>query len=141
MCPCWEDVLVVERDELALQDILYAGDKLLKDFPHYHSILVKDWSSDEDSYVVLVACKAYQFAMERWVDGVEVGIFTHLLLCLLGSSYCNAEMTYEGLLHAFDRSLHQTPVVARKHREVPASAAYIWLSKMCQPHMAIRQSD
>ncbi len=81
------------------------------------SILAKDWLPDEESHVVLAACKEYQFAMERRVDGVEVGIFTHSLLRLLRSGFCTAETTYDDLLRGFDWSPYQTPVVAGKYRD------------------------
>ncbi len=108
-------------ESATLRDMLYAGDKLLRDLPGYRSILEKDWSPDDKSHVVLAACEAYQFAKERWIneeDGsrVCVGVFTHSLLRLLRSGHCKAETTYADLLHGFDESSLQTPVVAGIHR-------------------------
>lgn len=100
-----------------LLDMLHTGAQILRDFPGCSSILAKDWFPDEESHVVLAACKEYQFAMERRVNGVEVGIFTHSLLRLLRSGFCTAETTYNDLLRGFDWSPYQTPVVAGKHRD------------------------
>ncbi|KAK0184134.1 caspase domain-containing protein, partial [Armillaria mellea] len=102
-------------ERATLRDMLYAGDKLLRDLPGYRSILEKNWSPDEESHVVLAACEAYQFAKERWIDEedgsrVRSGVFTHSLLRLLRSGYCKAETTYADLLHGFDESSLQTPV-------------------------------
>ncbi len=115
-----------------LRDMLHAGEKNLRDIPGCSSILAKDWFPDEESHVVLAACKEYQFAKERRVDGVEVGIFTHSLLRLLRSGYCNAETKYTDLLPRFDQSFSQTPVVAGKHRD-----ARLWYGCITQDKLLI----
>ncbi|KAK0462291.1 GMC oxidoreductase-domain-containing protein [Desarmillaria tabescens] len=104
-------------ERASLRDMLHAGEKNLEDFPGCPSILSKDWYPDEGSHILLAACEVYQYAKERWVDGVQVGIFTHSLLRLLRSGYCNAETTYLGLTDGFDKSYHQTPVIAGTHRD------------------------
>ncbi len=113
-------------ESATLRDMLYAGDKLLRDLPGYRSILEKDWSPDDKSHVVLAACEAYQFAKERWIneeDGsrVCVGVFTHSLLRLLRSGQCSAETTYMDLCDGLDESPLQTPVIAGKYRH-----AHLW---------------
>ncbi|KAK0475379.1 hypothetical protein IW261DRAFT_1493820 [Armillaria novae-zelandiae] len=112
-----------------LRDMLYAGDKLLRDRPGYRSMLEKDWSPDEESHVVLAACEAYQFAKERWINEdngsrVCVGVFTHSLLRLLRSGQCSAETTYVVLCDGLNESHLQTPVVAGKYRH-----ARLWYQK------------
>ncbi len=115
-----------------LRDMLYAGEKLLRDIPGYRSILAKEWSPDEDSHVILAACKSYQFAKERWMDGeggsrMCVGIFTHSLVRFLRSSYCCAETTYADLRRGLDESPLQTPVVAGTHQH-----ARLWYQRPIQ---------
>ncbi|PBL04310.1 hypothetical protein ARMGADRAFT_1004895 [Armillaria gallica] len=109
-----------------LKDMLLAGDKKLRDYPGYQSILSKDWYPDMDSHVLLAACKAHQFAKPKMVEGKDgakgyIGIFTDSLVRVLRSGYCTRETTYADLVHYFDQTLHQTPVVAGKRRD-----ARIW---------------
>ncbi|SJL17883.1 uncharacterized protein ARMOST_21450 [Armillaria ostoyae] len=112
--------------QATLRDMLLTRENNLMKFPGCPSILTKDWHPNMDSHVALVACKAYQFAKETWVDGVDgsrvcVGVFTHSLVRLLRSGYYKAETKYEDLLLGFDKSSHQTPVVVGRHRD-----ARIW---------------
>ncbi|SJL17885.1 uncharacterized protein ARMOST_21452 [Armillaria ostoyae] len=109
--------------QATLRDMLLTGEKNLMKFPGCPSILTKDWHPNMDSHVALTACKAYQFAKEKWVDGVGgsrvcVGVFTHSLVRLLRSGYYKAETKYEDLLLGFDKSSHQTPVVVGRYRDV-----------------------
>ncbi len=105
-----------------LMDMLLAGDKKLRDYPDYQSILSKDWYPDMDSHVVLAACKAYQFAKPKRVreeDGAEghIGIFTDSLVRALRSDNCMRETTYADLVRFLDQTPHQTPVVAGKRKD------------------------
>ncbi|KAK0505480.1 hypothetical protein EDD18DRAFT_338974 [Armillaria luteobubalina] len=116
-------------ERATLRDMLYAGDRLLRDRPGYRSISEEDWSADEESHVVLAACEAYQFAKERWIDEEDgsrvcVGVFTYSLLCLLRSGQCSAETTYADLCSGLDGSHLQTPVIAGKYRH-----ARLWYQK------------
>ncbi len=54
-----------------LEDMLLAGEKILGGYPGYRSILSKDWYPDMDSYVVLAACKDYQLAKPKMVEGKD----------------------------------------------------------------------
>ncbi|KAK0444184.1 hypothetical protein EV421DRAFT_497062 [Armillaria borealis] len=105
------------------QDMLLTGDKNLRHYPGYQSILSKDWYPDMDSHVVLAACKAYQFAKSKQVEGKAgeagyIGIFTDSLVRVLRSGYWKKETTYADLIHCFDKTSHQTPVVAGKFKGV-----------------------
>ncbi len=109
-----------------LQDMLRTGDKNLRHYPGYQSIMSKDWYPDMDSHVVLAACKAYQFANSKKVEGKAgeagyIGIFTDSLVRVLRSGYLKKETTYADLTHYFDMTAHQSPVVAGKHK-----GARIW---------------
>lgn len=112
--------------QTTLQDMLLTGEKYLRHYPGYRSILSKDWYPDMDSHVVLAACKDYQFAKARKVkqkDDVEeyVGIFTSSLLHALRSGHWRKETTYADLVDSLDKTNHQTPVVAGKRK-----AARLW---------------
>ncbi|PBK62769.1 hypothetical protein ARMSODRAFT_1024541 [Armillaria solidipes] len=109
-----------------LEDMLLTGDKNLRHYPGYQSILLKDWYPDMDSHVVLAACKAYQFAKPKAVEGKDgevgyIGIFMDSLVRVLRSGYWKKETTYTDLVHCFDKTSHQTPVVAGKYK-----GAHIW---------------
>ncbi|SJL17896.1 uncharacterized protein ARMOST_21463 [Armillaria ostoyae] len=104
-----------------LQDMLLTGEKYLRHYPGYRSILSKDWYPDMDSHVVLAACKEYQFAKAIKVkqkDGVVeyAGVFTNSLLRALQSGHWRKETTYADLVESLDKTPHQTPVVAGKHK-------------------------
>ncbi|KAK0218535.1 hypothetical protein EDD85DRAFT_780884, partial [Armillaria nabsnona] len=106
-----------------LQDMLLTGDKNLRHYPGYQSIMSKDWYPDMESHVVLAACKAYQFANSKKVEGKAgeagyIGIFMDLLVHVLQSGYLKKETTYADLAHYFDMTAHQTLVIARKHKGV-----------------------
>ncbi|PBK67788.1 hypothetical protein ARMSODRAFT_958811 [Armillaria solidipes] len=108
--------------QATFQDMLLAGDKILRGYPDYQSILSKDWCPDMNSHVVLAACKDYQFAKAKKVkgeDGAEgyIGIFTDSLVRALQSGYYTRETKYTDLVHCFDQTPHQTPVVAGEHRD------------------------
>ncbi|SJK99314.1 uncharacterized protein ARMOST_02607 [Armillaria ostoyae] len=109
-----------------LEDMLLTGDKNLRDYPGYQSILSRDWCPDVDSHVVLAACKVYQFAKVKEVEGKAgeagyIGIFTDSLVRVLRSGYLKKETAYADLVHCFDKTSHQTPVVAGTHKD-----AHIW---------------
>ncbi|KAK0431410.1 peptidase C14, caspase domain-containing protein [Armillaria borealis] len=101
------------------QDMLLAGEKNLKDYPGYRSILSKNWSPDMDSHVILTACEDYQFAKEKRVegkDGGHIGVFTDSLVRVLQSSYITEDTTYVDLINALSTSVYQTPCVYGKSK-------------------------
>ncbi|KAK0475638.1 caspase domain-containing protein [Armillaria luteobubalina] len=106
----------------SLSNMLDAGEKNLMHYPGYRSILAKDWFPDMDSHVALAACKDYQYARAKRVkraDGtVEgyIGIFTDSLVRVLRSGLYQKETTYAHLVRYLDKTSHQTPVVAGKHK-------------------------
>ncbi|PBK64974.1 hypothetical protein ARMSODRAFT_940725 [Armillaria solidipes] len=105
-----------------LQDMLLAGDKTLKHYPGYRSILSKDWYPDMKSHVVLAACKEHQYAKEKKVkreDGMAgyIGSFTDSLLRVLRSGYWRKQPTYADLIHSLDKASRRTPVVAGKYKD------------------------
>lgn len=105
-----------------LQDVLVAGENKLMNYPGYRSILSNDWYPDMDSHVVLAACKDYQYVKAKKVkqeDGTEgyIGIFTESLVRVLRSGHCKKETTYADLVRCLDKTSHQTPVVAGKHKD------------------------
>ncbi len=107
-----------------VQDMLLAGEKNLKDYPGYRSILSKNWSPDMDSHVILTACEDYQFANEKKVegkDGGHIGVFTDSLVRVLRSGYITEDTTYVDLIVALGSSVYQTPGVYGKSR-----GARIW---------------
>ncbi|KAK0475384.1 caspase domain-containing protein [Armillaria novae-zelandiae] len=85
-----------------LTDMLHVGHKFLKDLPGYRSILDPNWTGDEESHVLLAACKADQVANEMWMDKED------------GSPI--AETTYVDLLDRLGSSRGQTPVIAGRYR-------------------------
>ncbi|PBK94318.1 hypothetical protein ARMGADRAFT_1062554 [Armillaria gallica] len=101
-----------------LEDMLLVGEKNLKHYPGYRSILAKDWLPDMSSHVVLAACRDYEYAKAKAVkraDGTVagyIGIFTDSLVRVLRSGYWKKETTYAELVHCLDKTSHQTPVVA-----------------------------
>ncbi|KAK0467507.1 hypothetical protein IW261DRAFT_1519662 [Armillaria novae-zelandiae] len=105
-----------------LQDMLVAGENVLKHYPGYHSILAKDWLPDMTTHVVLAACEDYQYAKAKKVrrqDGTVVGyigIFTDSLVRALRSGHWRKETTYVDLLRCLDKTSSQTPVVAGEHK-------------------------
>ncbi|SJL17892.1 uncharacterized protein ARMOST_21459 [Armillaria ostoyae] len=104
-----------------LQEMLVAGEKNLKRYPGYRSILGNDWLPDMDSHVVLAACTDYQYAKVKKVqreDGTAgyIGIFTDSLVRVLRSGYWKKETTYADLVHCLDKTSQQTPVVAGKYK-------------------------
>ncbi|PBK65035.1 hypothetical protein ARMSODRAFT_917952 [Armillaria solidipes] len=106
------------------QDMLLAGEKNLKDYPGYRSILSNNWYPDMDSYVILTACEDYQFAKEKRVegkDGGHIGVFTDSLVRVLQSSYITEDTTYIDLIVALGSSVYQTPCVYGKSK-----GARIW---------------
>ncbi len=105
-----------------LQDMLVVGEKNLKCYPGYRSILAKDWLPDMNFHVVLAACRDYQYAKAKKVkqeDGTVgyIGIFTDSLVRVLRSGYLKKATTYADLVHWLDKTSHQTPVVAGKHKD------------------------
>ncbi|KAK0222982.1 hypothetical protein EDD85DRAFT_941300 [Armillaria nabsnona] len=52
-----------------LEDMLLTGNNNLKDYPGQQSIFSRDWCPDKDSHVVLAACKPYQFAKAKEIEG------------------------------------------------------------------------
>ncbi|PBL04267.1 hypothetical protein ARMGADRAFT_1022721 [Armillaria gallica] len=109
-----------------LKDMLLTGDNKLRSYPGYQSILSKDWYPDMGSHIILVACKAHQFAKLKMVEGKDrvkgyIGIFMDSLVQVLWSSHCMRETMYADLVHYLDQTLHQMPVIAREHRD-----ARIW---------------
>ncbi|KAK0195810.1 caspase domain-containing protein [Armillaria mellea] len=65
-----------------LQDMLLAGEENMKNHPGYRSILSKNWCPDMDCHVILTACKEFQFASEKRVEGKDggyIGFFTESL--------------------------------------------------------------
>ncbi|PBL04262.1 hypothetical protein ARMGADRAFT_1096472 [Armillaria gallica] len=108
------------------QSMLLAGDKTVRGFPGYRSVLLKDWRADMNSHVLLAACKDYQFAKLKVVKGKDgakgyIGIFTDLLVHALRSGSCTRETTYIDLVCCLDQTQYQTPVVAGSHNH-----ARIW---------------
>ncbi|PBK83786.1 hypothetical protein ARMGADRAFT_1067682 [Armillaria gallica] len=108
------------------QEMLLTGDRNLRHYPGYQSILSKDWYPDMDSHVVVAACKAYQFAKSKKVEGRAgevgyIGIFTDSLVRVLQSGHWKKETTYADLVRCFDKTSHQMPVVAGTHK-----GARIW---------------
>ncbi|SJL17887.1 uncharacterized protein ARMOST_21454 [Armillaria ostoyae] len=114
-----------ETRRATLEDMLLARESYLKRYAGYRSILSKDWYPDMDSHVALAACKEYEFAKEKKVQGkggvVEyIGIFTHSLVRVLRSGYLSKETTYADLPSGLDECCHQTPVVSgrQKHARI-----------------------
>ncbi|KAK0193379.1 caspase domain-containing protein [Armillaria mellea] len=106
---------------MSVQGMLRAGEKILKGYPDYRSILSNDWAPDMGSHVVLAACEAHQLAMSKMVerkDGAEeyIGIFTDSLVRALQSE-CSRETTYADLVRHLVIPPHQTPVVAGKRKD------------------------
>ncbi|SJL17914.1 uncharacterized protein ARMOST_21484 [Armillaria ostoyae] len=104
-----------------LQEMLVAGEKNLMHYPGYRSILAKDWLPDMSSHVILAACRDYEYAKAKKVkqeDGTEgyIGIFTDSLVRVLQSDYWKKETTYADLVHCFDKTSQQTPVVAGNYK-------------------------
>ncbi|PBK64976.1 hypothetical protein ARMSODRAFT_449442 [Armillaria solidipes] len=104
-----------------LQDMLFAREKNLKNYPSYRSIFTKDWQPDMNSHVVLAACRDYQYAKAKGVkseDGTAefIGIFTDSLVRVLRSDYWKKETTFADLVCCLDKTSHQTPVVAGKYK-------------------------
>ncbi len=115
--PEWEVRWSPPTRRTTAKDMLLAGDKTLKHYSGYRSILGKNWCPDMDSHVLLAACMAYQFAKHKKVrtkDGTmgNIGIFTHSLVRALRSRCWMKETTYADLVRYLDRTPHQTPVVA-----------------------------
>ncbi|KAK0207487.1 hypothetical protein IW262DRAFT_1443401 [Armillaria fumosa] len=106
-----------------LQDMLAAGENTLMHHTGYRTILGNDWLPDVDSHVVLAACRDYQYAKAKKVrraDGTVagyIGIFTDSLVRVLRSGHCKKETTYADLVHYFDKTSHQTPVIAGKYKD------------------------
>ncbi|KAK0207478.1 caspase domain-containing protein [Armillaria fumosa] len=106
-----------------LQDMLAAGDKNLMGHTGYRPILANDWHPDMDSYVVLAACRDYQYAKAKKVireDGTAgyIGIFTDSLVRVLQSGHYKKDTTFADLVRYFDKISHQTPVVAGKYKDM-----------------------
>ncbi len=105
-----------------LEDMLLVGEKNLKHYPGYRSILAKDWLPDMSSHVVLAACRDYEYAKAKAVkraDGTVtgyIGVFTDSLVRVLRSGYWKKETTYAELVHCLDKTSHQTPVVAGEYK-------------------------
>ncbi|KAK0429628.1 hypothetical protein EV421DRAFT_2091912 [Armillaria borealis] len=105
-----------------LQEMLVAGEKNLMHYPGYRSILAKDWLPDMSSHVVLAACRDYQYAKAKRLkreDGTAgyIGIFTDSLVRVLRSGYWQKETRYADLVRYLDKTSHQTPVVAGRHKD------------------------
>ncbi|PBK95049.1 hypothetical protein ARMGADRAFT_1163753 [Armillaria gallica] len=106
-----------------LEDMLVVGENNLMHYPGYRSILAKDWLPDMNSYVVLAACRDYQYAKAKAVkraDGTVagyIGIFTDSLVRVLRSGYLKKDTTYAHLVYCFDKTSHQTQVIAGKHKD------------------------
>lgn len=98
-----------------VNDMLHAADERLKDLPCYQSVLSKDWEPDMGSYIVLAACRDYQYAKETTGKDGYSGIFTKTLVDVLRSGVWKG-VTYVGLAELLNQSYSQTPVVAGNHR-------------------------
>ncbi|PBK72061.1 hypothetical protein ARMSODRAFT_1082575 [Armillaria solidipes] len=99
-----------------VNDMLRAADQRLRDLPCYRSVLSKDWEPDMGSYVVLAACRDYQYARETTGKEGYCGIFTKTLVDVLESGDWKKEVTYVGLTKLLNQSCSQTPVVAGDHK-------------------------
>ncbi|KAK0437903.1 uncharacterized protein EV420DRAFT_154423 [Desarmillaria tabescens] len=104
-----------------LQDMLLAGEKNLKHYPSYRSILAKDWRPNMDCFVALTACGDYQFAKAKKVEGGYIGLFTDSLVRTLQSGYWKEETTYADLVRDLDKWPHQTPCAVGNRKD-----ARIW---------------
>ncbi len=100
----------------SFKDMLLAADDNLGRFPCHQSVFAEDWRPDTESHVVLAACGEYQFAKEMPGDTGFNGFFTKSLIGTLTSGHLTEEATYVDLVNALDRSCHQTPVAAGKHK-------------------------
>lgn len=100
----------------SFKDMLLAADDNLGRFPCHQSVFAEDWRPDTESHVVLAACGEYQFAKEMPGDMGFNGFFTKSLIGTLTSGHLTEEATYVDLVNALDRSCHQTPVAAGKHK-------------------------
>ncbi|SJL17249.1 uncharacterized protein ARMOST_20795 [Armillaria ostoyae] len=99
-----------------VNDMLHAADHRLKDLPCHRSVLSKDWEPDMGSYIVLAACRDYQYAKETTGNDGYSGIFTKTLVDVLKSGVWKKEVTYVGLAELLNQSYSQTPVIAGDHR-------------------------
>ncbi|KAK0437251.1 uncharacterized protein EV420DRAFT_1588730, partial [Desarmillaria tabescens] len=99
-----------------VHNMLRAADQLLKHFPRYPSVLLKDWQPDTGSHVILAACLDYQYAKEIGGEEGYGGIFTKTLVDVLKLGAWRKETTYVGLTHLLNQSYTQTPVVAGDHK-------------------------
>ncbi|PBK63022.1 hypothetical protein ARMSODRAFT_942681 [Armillaria solidipes] len=100
----------------SFKDMLLAADDNLGRFPCHRSVFAEDWRPDTESHVVLAACGEYEFAKEMPGDAGINGFFTKSLIWTLTSGHLTEEATYVDLVAALDRSCHQTPVAAGKHK-------------------------
>ncbi|SJL15380.1 uncharacterized protein ARMOST_18876 [Armillaria ostoyae] len=101
----------------SFEDMLFAADDNLGQFPCHRSVFAEDWRPDTESHVVLAACSEYEFAKEMPGDTGFNGFFTKSLIRTLTSGHLTEEATYVDLVAALDRSCHQTPVAAGKHKD------------------------
>ncbi|KAK0505518.1 caspase domain-containing protein [Armillaria luteobubalina] len=107
---------------VTLHDMLAAGENNILHYAGYRSILADDWLPDMNSHIVLAACRDYQYAKEKKVerpDGTPagyIGIFTDSLVRVLRSGHYKKDTTYADLVSYFDKTAHQTPVVAGKYK-------------------------
>ncbi|KAK0243671.1 caspase domain-containing protein [Armillaria nabsnona] len=100
----------------SFKDMLLAADDNLERFPRHQSVFAEDRRPDTESHVVLAACGEYEFAKEMPGDTGINGFFTKSLIGTLTSGHLTEEATYVDLVAALDRSCHQTPVAAGKHK-------------------------
>lgn len=105
-----------ETRDLMLRD----GKYNLKRISSRTSIMEKWWRPDMSSYVILAACKDYEFAREVEAGGRYHGFFTYSLLYALRSGSWTKELTYDDLVHLLPRRHKQTPAVAgdSKHQRL-----------------------
>ncbi|SJL12636.1 uncharacterized protein ARMOST_16065 [Armillaria ostoyae] len=100
----------------SIQDMLDAAHTRLKNLPKYRSVFKGNWKPDMTSHVVLAACEAFQYALEKeGADNRCNGIFTQALIKVLKSdSSKELESTYVDLIGALKmpQNSQQTPVVA-----------------------------